>query len=191
MGLLKLGGRVSSLVEFGHSRGYQTINTLLIDAANGQKLSYNKALIGRSDIMVALQEAQTNGDHIELYIEKPFWSWLTGGAQIFGIKTPTISHFDSRNRALILAGAIPAFVVLIGFVGAIVGSMISGNGFFELWFMTMMLTTAFVPPLWFGVPLALIATAGVLAKRINRQKAFYGTNPDEARRLKALEPVSL
>ena len=76
-------------------------------------------------------------------------------------------------------------------VGAIVGSMISSNGFFELWFMTMMLTTAFVPPLCFGLPLTLIATVGVLAKRINRQKAFYGTNPDEARRLKALEPVSL
>jgi hypothetical protein len=192
MSLTTFKGKIISYVDLGHSGGYSSITSLLVESSDGGKLSFASPIRGRSDIMNSFQSAYDAGDDTELFIEKPFWPWFTGSAQIFGLKTEHISHYDGRNLSLRTAALIPVVLLILGAFWGFLGSVVLAKGdFLFMWFMAMVITTVFAFPLWVWLPLSLISTVGVLAKRIDRHKTFYGSDPRNAQRIKAMEPVSV
>jgi hypothetical protein len=193
MAMLTLKGKITNYVEFEHGGGYATINSLMVECEDGRRQTFEKALIGRSDVMQTLEAAMQAGEPVELHIERPLAAHLFGGAQIFGIKTTRIAHFDPRNVALEQARLIPLVLLAAMVVGGIFG-LFSGHGLFVgvggALALSMVLFVL-CPPLWVWGPAALIGTIGILLTRGDRRKAFYGDDPAEARRIKSLEPVSI
>ncbi len=128
MAMLTLKGKITNYVEFGHGGGYATINSLMVECEDGRRQTFEKALIGRSDVMQTLEAAMQAGEPVELHIERPLAAHLFGGAQIFGIKTTRIAHFDPRNVALEQARLIPLVLLAAMVVGGIFG-LFSGHAF--------------------------------------------------------------
>ena len=192
MSLITFKGKIVSYVDFGHSGGYASITALLVEGSDGRRLSFANPIWGRSDVMNSLQSAYDAGDDVELFIEKPFWPWFTGAAQIFGLRTAHISQYDARNLSLRSAALIPVALLIWGVFWGFFGSVVlAKGGFLFMWFMAMVITTVFAFLLWIWLPLSLISTAGVLATRINRRKSFYGNDPQDMQRIKAMQPVSV
>ncbi len=190
MAMTTLSGHIVSFVDGGHICGYSALSTIMIEGADGRRHEIRDVAMTRSDIATAILEAQQTGEPVEIYLERPFFArWLR--RQIFGIKTPRSAHFDATNLALIGAGLVPGGVLAFGLFAGVFMGLFSTVSFLTAMFVAMVGAVIVIIPLWALMPLSIIGLIGVLLTRVDRRAAFYGADPQEAARIKEMEPSAI
>jgi hypothetical protein len=187
--LLTLKGRIISFVEDAHANGYAVISSMLIETEEGQRVTIAKKLAVRSDMLLSLQDIVAADAPCELFIEKTRWNWMSTPQHIFGLKAEHIAQFDNKKLGVKEALVCPGILLLLSCPIGLM-ALSNGHGFFLPTLLVMAITLVLVPPFTGGVIISLATLVGRLTTRVDRQSVFYG-DAQEAKRVKALEPVTL
>jgi hypothetical protein len=182
MALIHLKGSIESYIDHGHVGGYIRMSALQFTGQDGKRTAISGTVIVRSDIGMAMDRAMTGGDEIELYIEKSQGAWDGAGRQVFGLKQPHMVLFDSTPVALITHAIPPAAWIAFGLLLFMVSE---GVGIVAY----LVLSLISLAVLW--VPLLIVLSAIILCTGVDRRGIFYGDDPTEAERLKALMPANV
>lgn len=186
MASLKITGTIETFTEVMMPK-YSQVDDLLVIGADGHKTLVSMLCL-RNDLLMALRQAQVDGNEIELFIDKR--PKLIGRHQLFGLKNEHMALFDKVDPGLVWS-AIPSVMVLVG-------GWLTSIYYFQAHFDVAAFVIASIivqfgllaGSMWQFVPLSLFRFFWLLAKRTNRKKIFYGDD-GEAARTKSLEPSTI